>query len=534
MHGSQHEAHSASLDASESVPTPLERPAAPGGDGTTKPDLRDTLPSPRLSKDDCLNQDKTSGASNGSSGSDHLSTLSKGSSSSLFSFAFIPNRLRSQSHLPGRPRSASEGRSSGAGERNSPGPISLDVAQSTTVPGKQESLELSATSQRIISASNSAPTTPSAGSADTSRTYSFVFTSTRQHRAVGGERLIGIVNPSTAPALPPEQPPASPVSEAKATLTPQQIHAHALGAVHAISEDSPFQQLARGRSTSTVTQMNIPLQSSLSSDSSNPIERSLQTHGIEFYVNAARAGRTSATEGQSLTPPDRPPYARRTLSYTSTLASLGEDQVHDSAGEPSSPVSEITPSTRLTSRNKKKRVKSYSRYVEDDSWDQFTTVPVKRTSREPSLGSSNSSSSTKLSIDESLTSMSCFGVIGSTGSPVDVFGSAVVRTSRTSDRETRAPSSICSSSSTARNSASVPTPDDPTPKGHVLSYGPSFAFIRHSCTSNITLPVTRIRYAQPPYFCIPPTPPWLPHATPLARPSIHVSARSLATDAFVI
>ena len=309
--------------------------------------------------------------------------------------------------------------------------------QSTPPLGNQEPVQLSKTPARGVSTPNSAPSTPSA---DMNRAYSFVFTSSRPQRAVGGERVIGIVNPSMTQVPAPKRLSASPISEHKPTLTPQQVRAHALGAVHAISEDSPFQQLARGRLTSTVTQMNIPLQTSISTDSSNPIERSLQTHGIEFYVNAARAGRTSTSDGQASTPPERPPYTHRTQSYTSTLASLGEDRVHNSMTQPSSPVSEIASTSRMATRSKKKRVKSYSRYVEDDSWDQFVTVPIKR-SREPSLGSSNSSGSTRLSIDESLTAMSCFGVIGSTGSPVDVFGSAVVRTSR--DPESRPPASTC-------------------------------------------------------------------------------------------
>ena len=87
MHGPQHEAQTTSFDASEHVCTPVELAATRGDGGTRNPELCGALLSPRSVEKDFLDQEKASGTSNGSSGSDHLSVrhlLSLDGSSLIF------------------------------------------------------------------------------------------------------------------------------------------------------------------------------------------------------------------------------------------------------------------------------------------------------------------------------------------------------------------------------------------------------------------------------------------------------------------
>lgn len=265
---------------------------------------------------------------------------------------------------------------------------------------------------------------PSTPSTSDNQTYSFVFTSSRQPQILGGETLIGVVNPSIGKglALPKNRPSSVPKQRRKSTLTPEQIRAHALGAIHAISEDSPFRSAEHVR-TSTVARMDLPLQRPMHSENVDPIDCSLQGHGIDFYVNAVRQGRNKIPQatGSSLRSPNPGSF-----SQVATLGSLGEDTGQTAFLDPPSPTSGI----RSERPSRKRNVKNYSRYVEDESNEAtFTTTGGAAVRREPSIGSSASSSHSKQSIDESLTGLPCFGVIGS-GTPNTVFGSAVISPSQ--------------------------------------------------------------------------------------------------------
>jgi hypothetical protein len=246
--------------------------------------------------------------------------------------------------------------------------------------------------------------------------------------------VIGVVNPSMrrTPSSPRVPFQTSSIPTRKPTLTPEQIKAHALGAKHAIAEDSPFQTLARSRATPSVASIQLPLQTPLTPEGADPIDRSLQTHGIDFYVNAARAGRVTTREEASTSRPTI--STRRSLSYTTTLASLGENTQSDDFQPPLSPTARSEANSSLHKR--KKRPKNYSRYIEEDAADKFISVSSPR-QRDASLGSSASSSNSKQSLDESLTGLSCFGMIGS-GNAVDVFGSAVLSPSGSPSVEKRA------------------------------------------------------------------------------------------------
>lgn len=280
---------------------------------------------------------------------------------------------------------------------------------------------------QIAPSSSSAPTTPSTG-AD-SQTYSFVFTSSRQPGTIAGDSLIGIINPSSSKQFSaPKRPPVLPKQRRKSTLTPEQIRAHALGAVHAISESSPFHPGDNAR-PSTVAQMDLPIQTPMLSSNVDPIDRSLQRQGIDVYVNAARQGRNKASQASPTSPR---PQTVRSYSHATTLESLGEETKDQIFHEPPSPTTmSEAPSRRWP---KQRKIKNYARYVEDESNDaSFTTTNILGR-RTPSLGSSASSSHSKQSIDESLTGLSCFGVIGS-GTPGGVFGSAVINTGRAQSTE---------------------------------------------------------------------------------------------------
>ncbi|PVF93368.1 hypothetical protein CPB86DRAFT_790211 [Serendipita vermifera] len=392
-----------------------------------------------------------------SSGSDHLSDDKES----------LPNTSRPVS----RPRSLSDSRPASVSSSRSPLSFSLITETNQEPNTKLESSSKITTvsiykplggavnsTNEAPTTSNSAPSTPSEAPKDTSRTYSFVFTSSRQNQILGGDRLIGVVNPSirrtpSSPRIPFQ---ASSIPARKPTLTPEQIKAHALGAKHAIAEDSPFQTIARERATPSVASIQLPLQTPLTPDGPDPIDRSLQTHGIDFYVNAARAGRVTTREEASTS---RPAIStRRSLSYTTTLSSLGENILTDDFQAPSSPTarSEATSSFH----KKKRRPRNYSRYVEEDSTEKFISVSSPR-QRDASLGSSASSSNSKQSLDESLTGLSCFGMIGS-GSAVDVFGSAVLSPSNSPSVQTRP--KLLQHPSLALSDTPTPTPGSINPQ----------------------------------------------------------------------
>ncbi|KIM21369.1 hypothetical protein M408DRAFT_105112 [Serendipita vermifera MAFF 305830] len=309
---------------------------------------------------------------------------------------------------------------------------------------------------QVAPSSSSAPTTPSAG--DGSQTYSFVFTSSRQPGVLAGDRLVGVINPSSnSRDLPsPKKPPIAIPKRRKSTLTPEQIRAHALGAVHAISETS---QLRFGESArpSTVAQMDLPIQTPMVPENVDPIDRSLQRHGIDFYVNAARQGRNKS----QASPTSPRPANVRSFSHATTLESLGEDTGQQIFPGPPSPTSINELNT--SRRPKQRKIRAYSKYIEDESNDaSFTTTNV-LSKRAPSAGSSASSSRSKQSIDESLTGLSCFGVIGS-GTPVGVFGSGVVNASRvpSSERRPSMPQKASSDASTPTASGAATGETKPT------------------------------------------------------------------------
>ncbi|KAG8821582.1 hypothetical protein FRC19_007596 [Serendipita sp. 401] len=306
------------------------------------------------------------------------------------------------------------------------------------------------------------PTSPERPtSTDGKRTYSFVFTSSRQQRTASGDRVIGIVNPSMARKLSNEQTVPPLISDSKPSLKPEQIRVHALGAVHAISENSPFRPQLRTPSTSAVAQFDLPIQTPLSTDSGNPIDRSLQAHGIDFYVSAARAGRGANSDPSSSSGPR--PGTRRVSSYTTVLSSLGETLECDTTEEPSSPTS--LSDIGGTAVKRKRRMKHYTRYVEEESEYNFTTMcTVIERKRDQSLGSSCSSANSKYSIDESLSGLSAFGTIGSASAP-DIFGpgSPSSKLERSSSGDIRPSISQTSSSSTTRGPIITP---DPTPSTH--------------------------------------------------------------------
>lgn len=305
--------------------------------------------------------------------------------------------------------------------------------------------------------STSAPATPSA---DPNRTYSFVFTSSRQTQVLGGERLIGVVNPSISKPSARIASVRPPVVSRHPTLSPEAIKAHALGAIHAISPNSPFQTLARDRAVSTVVSpIEIPIQPTLPLTSPGTDEENTRP-GIDYYVKAARAGlgrsptlenpsqpSLSATTSEEAAT-SRPAPHRRTISYTASLQSLGEH---------TGPASFKAPSTSeqaLSARPKRRRTKGYSKYVESDSQDYSFTTHATPRPRNQSHDSSASSTNSKASFDESITGLSCFGLIGS-GTPVSVFGNAVISASR---------KPTPSSSTPTPGMASAPTPASAEPK----------------------------------------------------------------------
>ncbi|KAG8835877.1 hypothetical protein FRC17_000427 [Serendipita sp. 399] len=318
---------------------------------------------------------------------------------------------------------------------------------STGTTQKANSLEL------VVHGDRSSSDTPTPS--DSKRTYSFVFTSSRQQRTASGDRVIGIVNPSMARTLSHEHQPAPTlISDNKPILKPEQIRVHAFGAVHAISEHSPFQQQSRTRSRSAVAQFDLPIQTPLITDGVNPMERSLQTHGIDFYVSAVRAGRVSSSESSDS---DSRPSNRRAISFTSTLSALGENQEHDP--EPGSPTSRSEIVSFPTRR--KRRMKNYTRYIEEDSENRFTTSDIDYDrKRDRSMGSSNSSTNSKYSIDESLSGLSAFGTIGS-GSAHDIFGptNPSTRSDQLSSSSSPRPRfSPASSGSTTKAVSAIPDP----------------------------------------------------------------------------
>lgn len=159
------------------------------------------------------------------------------------------------------------------------------------------------------------------------------------------------------------------------------------------------------------------------------MDRSIKLHGIDFYVNAARQGRNSTDD-------TRQKVQQRQVSYSATLPSLGETLGVGSSRELVSSETSNAIAQNHT-KSKKRKTRTYSRYVDDDSdQPQFTTHSIPR-QRDRSHGSSASSSNSKASLNESITGLSCFGVIGS-GSPRNVFGDAVLEPQAVSRRGSQA------------------------------------------------------------------------------------------------
>jgi hypothetical protein len=143
------------------------------------------------------------------------------------------------------------------------------------------------------------------------QTHSFIFTSSRQCTNLRDKNVIGVVAaggrastnnvfPNTLPA---SSSTTSDAADGPAVLTPEQIRVHALGAKHAIPAHSPFVQLARNRSTSTV--LGLPLQSPFSPPDEEPLDRGSHRKGIDFYIGAARVAKTRPSMG-SLSQPVTP------------------------------------------------------------------------------------------------------------------------------------------------------------------------------------------------------------------------------------
>lgn len=207
------------------------------------------------------------------------------------------------------------------------------------------------------------------------------------------------------------------------SLTPEQIKAHALGAVHAMPEDSLFS--TRDRTTSTVAQIEIPIKPSppVSPEVSNEKEKSMQS--IEYYMNAARAGRGARNDTRSPSP-TRPIPHRGSLSYATSLLSLSENTSPMASQDSLNPPQD---DQALVSRPKQRQTKGYTKYNESESQEHsFTSNTIVRP-RNQSYDSSASSCNSKASLDESITGLSCFGTIGS-GTPAAVFGTAVMSASR--------------------------------------------------------------------------------------------------------
>ena len=141
------------------------------------------------------------------------------------------------------------------------------------------------------------------------QTISFIFTSSRQRTNLRDQNVIGVVAaggrastnnvlPNTLPA--PSSSPSK-TAHSPAVLTPEQTRVHALGAKHAIPAHSPFVQLAKSRSVSTV--VGLPLQSPFSLSEEDLLDRNRK--GIDFYMDAARLAKTRPSK-ESLSQPVTP------------------------------------------------------------------------------------------------------------------------------------------------------------------------------------------------------------------------------------
>jgi hypothetical protein len=215
------------------------------------------------------------------------------------------------------------------------------------------------------------------------QTYSFVFTSSRQSTNLRDKNVIGVVaaggRASTNNVFP-NTLPAPSLSTSKsvhspAILTPEQVRVHALCAKHAIPAHSPFVQLARNRSISTV--VGLPLQSPFSLLDEDPPDRSSHRKGIDFYMDAARVAKTRSSKG-SLGQPVTSNIEHPTLSLASTdqtppntlmtfpmrppnLLHASLDLLPAVVEPPGVLTSPVSPSTSDTSPKKKKRSRSRTR-----------------------------------------------------------------------------------------------------------------------------------------------------------------------------
>lgn len=143
------------------------------------------------------------------------------------------------------------------------------------------------------------------------QTISFVFTSSRQSTNLRDKNVIGVVaaggrastNNVFPNRLPAPNSSTSKTAHSPAVLTPEQVRIHALGAKHAIPAHSPFAQLARNRSVSTV--VGLPLHSPFSSSEEDFLDRNSHRKGIDFYMDTARVAKTRPPKeslGQPLAP----------------------------------------------------------------------------------------------------------------------------------------------------------------------------------------------------------------------------------------
>lgn len=217
------------------------------------------------------------------------------------------------------------------------------------------------------------------------------------------------------------------------TLSPEAINAHALGAIHATSAESPFQTFACDRAdlSAVVSPIEIPIQPPLFLTPPG-VEVDNTRTGIDFYVNAARIGRSPTAEsalasiGSAPSEETRPASHRRSSSDTTSLQSPREHSGAASFKEVSTSISQNEQT--VTKRPTRRRTKGYSKYIESETSEYSFTTNAPPRSRNSSHDSSASSNS-KPSFDESITGLSCFGLIGS-GTPVSVFGTAVMSASR--------------------------------------------------------------------------------------------------------
>lgn len=320
------------------------------------------------------------------------------------------------------------------------------------------------------------------------QTISFIFTSSRQRTNLRDQNVIGVVaaggrastNNVFPNTLPSPSSSTSKTAHSPAVLTPEQTRVHALGAKHAIPAHSPFVQLARNRSVSTV--VGLPLQSPFSLPEEDILDRNRK--GIDFYMDAARLAKIRPSKEPLSEPvtlishlpsPSSSPLSLNdpVSSNTLTMFPKGAPNTHreplevlPTVVEPSASLTrsaspEISNASSKKKRSSRSRTRKeparqegkperpsflnvrYTKYLvchrkrshltlimvlQENDPDRPSFISCLSTKRDTSTSSHDSLSSGKsiASLDESIMGTSGFGVLGS-GNAESVFGSAVVK-----------------------------------------------------------------------------------------------------------